>query len=77
MAGYLTGGLKHTYFNSIKVRLELHVEDSILPLLQNFNSIKVRLEPFFSNSSPRFFTYFNSIKVRLELPSTNAQAVDE
>ena len=34
----------NTYFNSIKVRLELTYDDDNLPLFSYFNSIKVRLE---------------------------------
>ena len=56
----------NSYFNSIKVRLEL-VRFSVNKRIVDFNSIKVRLEQSSLTQISRGFSYFNSIKVRLEL----------
>ena len=54
------------YFNSIKVRLELHVRRLGLPPIHYFNSIKVRLELRSVRIAAAISPNFNSIKVRLE-----------
>ncbi len=57
-----------TYFNSIKVRLELHIISKLNLLIFHFNSIKVRLEHGNLTGKKGADGDFNSIKVRLELP---------
>ena len=47
-----------SYFNSIKVRLELLVPLFLLPALFYFNSIKVRLEPEYSSQANAYKVLF-------------------
>ena len=56
-----------SYFNSIKVRLELNLSIILTRLSFYFNSIKVRLELLNVYVLNLFELNFNSIKVRLEL----------
>ena len=56
-----------TYFNSIKVRLELVAQFHVLLADSDFNSIKVRLELPIVIAAMMHIIDFNSIKVRLEL----------
>ena len=55
-----------SYFNSIKVRLELRNRIKVNTKQSYFNSIKVRLELPLLCLLINLFYYFNSIKVRLE-----------
>ena len=53
-------------FNSIKVRLELHIRLFFQVYIRDFNSIKVRLELHIRLFFQVYIRDFNSIKVRLE-----------
>ena|GEM_PF-6891657 len=60
-------GVEPTYFNSIKVQLELPSLRQKKSRMINFNSIKVQLEHLDCSDTQVLHHHFNSIKVQLEL----------
>ena len=59
-------GVEPTYFNSIKVQLELPSLRQKKSRMINFNSIKVQLEHLDCSDTQVLHHHFNSIKVQLE-----------